>query len=266
MNIHSEFLELVKTKELPEITHFYEQYPHIDLLFDEDSFLYEACVCEKVDVVQFLYKERKQQEPLFSIHCLIMNVISSKKIELFTILFGWLNHTIENHMLYDNYLIEACKINNDVVISYLLDKSEYLYDYQKLYLYFHQVIDSDLKQKFDNLYKKQKIYHYISLEYYLIHCNIDFFLCMKKISKNNQISIEKYQEIIHYFLTKTQDKKLVDETVNTMIRELLDDKNKNNKQIIARNISLLIPYLSKSCLENELGGYILSAMYKENIQ
>ena len=169
-------------------------------------------------------------------------------------------------MLYDNYLIEACKINNDVVISYLLDKSEYLYDYQKIYLYFHQVIDSDLKQKFDNLYKKQKIYHYISLEYYLIHCNIDFFLCMKKISKNNQISIEKYQEIIHYFLTKTQDKKLVDETVNTMIRELLDDKNKNNKQIIARNISLLIPYLSKSCLENELGGYILSTMYSENIQ
>jgi hypothetical protein len=83
MNIHSEFLELVKTKELPEITDFYQKNPNINLLFDEDSFLYEACVCEKVDVVKFLFKERHQQEPLFSIHCLIMNVISTKNIELF---------------------------------------------------------------------------------------------------------------------------------------------------------------------------------------
>ena len=267
MNFHSEFLDLVKTKELPEITDFYQKNPHINLLFDEDSFLYEACVCEKVDVVQFLYKERQQQEPLFSIHCLILNVISSKKIELFTILFKWLNHTNENqinYVLYDNYLIEACKINNDVAISYLLDNPEYLYDYQKIYLYFLQVSHSDLRQKFENLYKTQKIFHYSSLEYYLIHCNIDFFLCMKKISKNNQISSEKYQEIIHYFLLKTKDKQLIDETVNKIICELLEDKK--NKVVISRNIPFLLPNLTKSCLENELGGYILSAMYNEHME
>ena len=82
MNFHSEFLDLVKTKELPEITDFYQKNPHINLLFDEDSFLYEACVCEKVDVVQFLYKERQQQEPLFSIHCLILNVISVMSVSV----------------------------------------------------------------------------------------------------------------------------------------------------------------------------------------
>lgn len=269
MNIHSDFLELIKTKELPEITDFYQKHPDINLLFDEDSFLYEACICEKVDVIQFLYKERHQQEPLFSIHCLIMNLISSKKIELLTILFEWLNHTIENqkkYLQYDNYLIEACKINNEVAISYLLNKSEYLYDYQRLYLYFIQVSHSDLRQKFEELYKKQKLYQCSSFEYYLIHCNIDFFLYMKKISKNNQISIEEYKEIINYFLSKSYDKHLINETVNTIIYELLKDKDKNNKLIITRNVQFLLSYLTKSYLENELGNYIISAMYKEYIE
>lgn len=267
MNIHSEFLELIKTKELTEITNFYQKNPHIDLLFDEDSFLYEACICDKIDVIQFLHKERHKQEPLFSIHCLIMNVISSKKIELFTILFTWLDNNDDNknnfHLLYDNYLIEACKINNDVAISYLLTKTDNLYDYQKLYLYFLQISNLNLTEIFVNLYKKQELHQHVSLEYYLIHCNVDFFLCLKKISKNYLIVSEKYQEIINNFLVKTQDKKLIDETINTIISELLQDRN--NKSIIFRNIQILLPRLSKTYLENELGGYILSAMYLEHI-
>ena len=33
----SKTLDLVKTKELPEITDFYQKNPHINLLFNEDS-------------------------------------------------------------------------------------------------------------------------------------------------------------------------------------------------------------------------------------
>ena len=263
MNLHYDFIQLIKNKTINDIIHFYNEHKNINLFTDEDALLYEAIINEKIEIAKFLFDKRDKKEPLFDLECLIMNMLSTKNLELISFIFD-IYQLFNKNTYYDNYLIGACKENNEILIEYILQIHNSINDYLKINLYMIQLDNESLYKKFYDLYKNYYPFDINYLSYYIKHCSYNFFYNMKKICLNKNIEQYKYEQTIKYFILNSNDVKLKNSTINTILNDINNIKIKNNSTVI-RNIQYLIEHLDSIELENKLGNYILSSMYSCNI-
>jgi hypothetical protein len=151
MSIHNELLLIIEQKTLGDFTNYHNEHKSYNLSTNEDELFFEAIKFKKIDIADYIYKTKKNQELLCNIECLLLDVILMNNLEIFTYLLA-IKQKHEKKFSHDSYLINSAQYSNKI-IEYLLNLDDlYIVNYLLVYIHLIRIQDKKLILDFRNKY------------------------------------------------------------------------------------------------------------------
>jgi len=257
MSIHNELLSIIENKTQDDFINYHKEHNSYNLSSNEDELFFQAIKFNKVEIADYIYNTKNNQELLCNIECLLLDIILINNLDLFKYLLE-IKRKHEKNFSHDTYLINSV-YHSIKITEYLLNLDNiYIINYLLVYIHLISIEDTklilDFRNKYNSSLENNLINYNIFYAEEFMNCIVNFFIKQKDF---NYIKNE-----INYLILSSKNEVIKQEIIKNIISNLL----MHNEGNIDINIfQYLICKLNKTHLENYTATYIITAMYHENI-